>query len=140
MGAALLSFVVATNAWGYFVERTPYGSVLAGSVYLVSGERHTLFEGRGNARFLDQANPPVVVASQAEELRLINVATGAELRLNNSYRVARAGTKIVVWSPPDDPNSARLFDTTRWQVLARWRTRSPVNKKPESVETGFPRG
>jgi len=118
MGASLRTYLPTSHRTGAFVERTSYGTVLAGRVDLVSGFRRLVFESRGAARFLDSLRPAVVVARTSDSLRLVNADTGSELRLLPDYGVARSGGYVVVWTPAEKPESARLYSADRWREIS----------------------
>lgn len=105
---------------GYFVERTSYGTTVAGRVDLRRRERKTLAEGRMKMRFLDALEPPCLVQSTSNSATIRNAETGAEFDLPVPCSARRTSRGIVVWTPIDDPKKAWLYDPVRWQGLTWW--------------------
>lgn len=119
LGAALRTYMPTSPRTGVFVERTAYGTTLAGRVDLLLGVRKVVFEGREGARFLDTLRPLVVASSQSGVARLVNAETGAELRLPRKFLFERAGQYLVAWTPgPKGPGEARLYRPETWEVAA----------------------
>jgi hypothetical protein len=121
LGGTLLTYMTTGPRTATFVERTAYGTLVAGRVDFDSDYRRILCETRGLARFLDPLNPPIVLAAQDGSLRAINGETSAELRLGEHFGVARAGAYLVAWTPEDKPTRAALYEVSRWTELAAWR-------------------
>lgn len=120
VGAELLSYLSTGTKTGIFVERSPYGTVVAGRTDLSSGYRKPVYEARGAARFVDALKPSLVVGSGQGEAKLHNAETGAEVVLPPNSGIGRAGAWVVVWWPAANPTAARLYDPRTWRSLATW--------------------
>lgn len=105
---------------GLFVERTAYGTTVAGRVDLVNRYRKPLAEARAAMRFIDARDPACVVISFGDTAVLHNTATGAEMALPVPCATRRLSRGVVVWTPVSEPKRAWLFDPQRWQVRAYW--------------------
>lgn len=120
LGGGLRSYLSTGRQTGLFVEKTTYGTTVAGEVDLGSEVRKPLFEARENARFLDAVRPYLVIASSEDGSRLLNTETGGEVPIGKGAGVARAGSEVLVWFPADKPRLATLYRPERWSVVARW--------------------
>jgi hypothetical protein len=105
---------------GYFVERTSYGTTVAGRVDLKSRTRKNLAEGRMKMRFMDGQEPPCLIRTSGNTATILNASTGAEFDLPVPCAARRMSRGIVVWTPVEDPKRAWLYDPRRWQGLTWW--------------------
>ena len=108
------------NHSGLFVERTSYGTTIAGRIDLIKRSRKILAESRAKMRFIDGASPECIVASSSKSAVMVNAATGAQLVLPSSCSTRRTARGIVIWTPVEAPRKAWLYDPTRWQGKAWW--------------------
>lgn len=109
-GVRLLAF----EADGRMIEKTSYGTVLAGRW---DGARTIPWlETRGTAEFVPGEGPILVRTGD----RLRNAVSGAEVRLQPEAGVRRGKTGVLVYWPESSPRSARLYEPTRFEELARW--------------------
>ena len=110
----------ARSEIGLFVERTRYGTAVAGRVDLHTRTVKILAESRSKMKFLDEAYPECVIVSSGKNVLLVNAATGAQMDLPAPCSARRTSRGIVVWTPVADPKRAWLYDVTRWQGRAWW--------------------
>ncbi len=101
-------------------ETMQYGSTLLARVYLPNGTRRNLLEVRGSIRLIDNQDPLLAQVTDNNGMALINLDTGAEMRLPAQSRVNRTALGVIVSSPVDKPTSALLYDPTRWDRLGLW--------------------
>ena len=115
-----------TNQW--FSERTPYGTTLIGALDLSNATRTVWAESRGNLKFLDDAQPPILISLNAEESSLLNAETGAKLMIpvppGVSVGVRRVGKFLVIWSPLEAPTAAWVYGTATFSLEAQWKKAS----------------
>jgi hypothetical protein len=109
-----------TNPVGLFVEKTPYGTTIAGRVDLHGRGRKTLAEARASMRFIDAYDPECVVLSFGKSAAIINTDTGAMYDLPVPSSTRRTNRGVVIWTPVEKPKRAWLFDPVRWEVRAWW--------------------
>ncbi len=119
-GSKLEGFMYTANTKGLFIERTPYGTTMAGAVDLVDASRDLLYEGRGVARFVDPKTPHILVASGPAGRKVIDAGTGCEMPLDVNAEVRRAGRFVLVWTPAKGPQTATIYKPDRWNVVGRW--------------------
>lgn len=108
------------NRLGLFVEKTAYGTTLAGRVDLHSRFRKILAENRAKMRFVDAEDPACVILSYGNRASIINTDSGSVYDLKDPCSMRRTSRGLVIWTPVGDPKRAWLFDPDRWQVLAWW--------------------
>jgi hypothetical protein len=121
MGDKLDSYTPLTgNRTGLFVEKTSYGTTVAGRVDLHARFRKTLAETRAKMRFIDAHDPACVVLSFGNAASILNTETGAVYDLAVACATRRTNRGLVIWTPIQAPRRAWLFDPTRWQVKAWW--------------------
>jgi hypothetical protein len=116
------------NRLGLFVEKTAYGTTVAGRVDLHNRFRKILAESRASMHFIDTADPVCVVLSFGDAALIHNTASGAELALPVSSATRRTSRGIVIWSPASGPKKAWLFEPRRWQSRAWWPSGEPVDR------------
>lgn len=117
IGANLVDFIPTKGFDGLFVEKSDYGTSIAGSVDLETGKRQEMLETRGSIRPIDSDLPLIAVIGGSS---LRNADSGAEVRLPASAGVRRTSDGIVVWTPLAKPTKAWLYEPERWQALATW--------------------
>jgi hypothetical protein len=106
--------ILAFESDGRMIEKTSYGTVLAGRW---DGSRTIPWlETRGNAEFVAGEGPILVRTGD----RLQNAVTGAEVKLPADAAVRRAKSGVLVFWPEASPRSARLYEPNRFEELARW--------------------
>lgn len=105
---------------GLFVERTPYGTTVAGRIDLKTRFRRILAENRAKMKFVDAVDPACLVLSFPKGASLLNTGSGSLFELSEAVAIRRTSRGLVVWTPVGDPKKAWLFDPARWQVLAWW--------------------
>lgn len=120
LGAKLSVFHPLPRKLGLFAEHTKYGTTTAGWVNCETGYRRILFEGHGDIAFLEPKRPFVILNKEATLARLIDLESGAELRLRPDSGVQKTPAGILVWQPKASPTWGRLYDPTRWTALAAW--------------------
>jgi hypothetical protein len=108
------------NPVGLFVEKTLYGTTVAGRVDLHGRGRKTLAEARASMRFIDTSDPECVVLSIGKSAAIINTDTGAWYELPSPCSTRRTSRGVVIWTPVEQPKRAWLFDPVRWEVRAWW--------------------
>lgn len=119
-GSRLIDFSAADKFEGDFVEKSSYGTNIAGQIDLESGQRSEFMESKAAIKMLDAQAPKVAIVSTKAGASLRNADSGAEIRLPASSAVRRAGSGIVVWTPSTKPTKAWLYDPERWEILATW--------------------
>jgi len=120
LGDQLLSYLPERAGIGLFVERTSYGTTVAGRVDLKTRARKTLAESRMNMRFADGSEPVCLVLSTPKSAELLDTASGAMMDLPPSCSLRRMEHGILIWTPADDPKKAWLYDPARWEGKAWW--------------------
>jgi hypothetical protein len=125
LGGQLDSYIplsqTARNARiGLFVERTSYGTTLAGRIDLKTRFRRTLAENRAKMKFVDATDPACLVLSYPKGASLLNAGSGSLFELSDAVAIRRTSRGLVVWTPVSTPKRAWLFDPSRWQVVAWW--------------------
>lgn len=102
-----------------FVERTSYGSLIAGSFDVGSEMRTNLTESRHPINFIGPRTD-VVRIEEPGRVVLRNTDSGLELVLPKDVgtRAARAG--VVVWTPADKPQTAVLYSVNTLRAITRW--------------------
>lgn len=106
-----------------FIERTSYGTRLGGVLRLNSMARRNLLESRDPFRFLP--GPSLIAVINSGENRIVrSIESGSELTLPAQVGMASIQSGLLVWTPPERPQRAVLYDARRWVSLARWE-RSP---------------
>ncbi len=120
LGGRLESYQPGESKTGYFIEKTSYGTTVAGRIDLRSRTRHILAECRSRMRFIDASEPPCIVVSNGNSASLLSAATGAMMDLPVPSATRRTSLGIVIWTPVGDPKRAWLYDPARWQVRAWW--------------------
>lgn len=103
----------------YFVERTEYGTNLAGAVERSGAGRRLFAEARRSARWL-ALDPPLLHLEDSEGVRLMHAISGRlqEFAAGTDARWTNAG--VLAWSPAKAPVRAALFNPEGWRPLARW--------------------
>lgn len=101
-------------------ESMAYGSTLLARVYLPNGTRRNLLEVRGSIRLVDSLEPVLAQVTDNAGMALINLDTGAGMRLPGQSRIERTALGVIVAAPVDKPTSALLYDATRWDRLSLW--------------------
>lgn len=102
-----------------FVERTSYGTQLAGEVELGTGARTDFAEARGNVSFFS-AKPLLLRVDDAKGVALRYVDTGAEVRVPAGSEARMTGVGVLTWHPKANPQRALLYEPTRWIPVANW--------------------
>lgn len=120
LGENLETVVPAGQDTLAFIERTAYGTRVAGELDLTTLTRRELAEVRGRARFLDGDLPRLLVANNGREAVIRNLDSGSELRLPASSSLRRTRAGVLVWSPVRPPKRATLYDPARWSPRAEW--------------------
>lgn len=144
LGATLIGYRPINNKLGLFVERTEYGTRVAGRVDLIRRFRRDLVEKRAALKFLDSENPPLVIATEETGAVIHNGETGAEMDLPASASLRRAKAGLVVWSPGATPKEAWLYDPRAWAKTTSWKegddsATRPAGKPKLKSDGGFPR-
>lgn len=122
LGGTLLSYIAAegTKTSGLFVERTFYGTTVAGRIDLATRNRKAFSESRAKMRFVDGAEPSCIIQSSGSRASLLNASTGAQFGTSDAWAVRRTSRGLIIWTPVDNPKRAWLYDPARWQVLTWW--------------------
>ena len=122
LGDEILSFAFLDQEResGLFIERTSYGTNLAGRVSLKARTRKTLFETRDKIRFIDDAEPACLVIGNGKSSKIVDTASGAIMDLPASCGIRRMTRGLIIWTPSDEPKKAWLYDPTRWEGRAWW--------------------
>lgn len=105
---------------GLFVEKTRYGTTVAGRIDLLNRHRKILAENRDKMKFVDAEDPACVILSDGKSASIINTYSGAMFDLADACAMRRTSRGLVIWTPISEPKKAWLFDPSRWQVLAWW--------------------
>lgn len=106
-----------------FVERTPYGTQLAG-IFRTSSGRVNLAESRGTIVFPGDPSD-IVQITDNRNVVLRNTSSGLELRLPLDVGVRNLSQGVVVWTPRRDPRSAVLYQKAALRAIARWSATPP---------------
>lgn len=122
VGRGLVEFLPQKSFGGYFIEKTSYGTHVAGSVNLETDERKESLETKGSLKLLDNQAPMLAVATVDGTPWLRNASTGAEIRLPSSSSVRRTVVGVVVWTPISKPANAVLYDPVAWTTQAVWKS------------------
>ncbi|RYG35541.1 hypothetical protein EON81_12420 [bacterium] len=104
---------------GLFVEKTNYGTFVAGRVDLESGKRDILAESRDELRFLDETSPLMAIETSNTGVTVRNLDSGAVANVPIGSQVGRMGDMIAIWSPKAKPVRAAVYDPSRWNAVAR---------------------
>lgn len=102
-----------------FVERTGYGTQIAGSVDLATAARTDFAESRDSLSFFS-AKPLLIRTDDAKGVTLRYVETGAEVRVPPGTEARMTGVGVLAWAPAAAPRKAFLFDPARWITVATW--------------------
>lgn len=119
MGASLVGYRPISSRFGLYLERTSYGTQVAGKVDWVTQSRRILVETRGNLRIAEALGAPILTLTEAGHAYVVNAETGARQMLPASSAVRASKFGLVVWSPFDQPRRAWLYDPERFRVLAK---------------------
>jgi hypothetical protein len=120
LGASLEAFDAVGSRQGYFVEKTSYGTTIAGRISFADRTRKIVAESRCRMRFLDTGDPGCVVLSFGDTAMILDGGTGAVTALPVPCSARRLTRGIVVWTPVAEPKRAWLYDPARWKLLAQW--------------------
>lgn len=104
---------------GLFVEKTDYGTMVAGRVDLATGKRPTLSESREELRFIDAEEPAIAVETSASGVTVRNLDSGAVVNVPVGSQVGRMGDLIAVWGPKGKPSRATVYAPERWVAVAK---------------------
>lgn len=102
-----------------FVERTGYGTQIAGSVDLTTMARTDYAESRDSLSFFS-AKPLLIRTDDAKGVTLRYVETGAEVRVPVGTEARMTGVGVLAWAPANAPRKAFLFDPARWIQVGSW--------------------
>lgn len=115
----------ATNAWilpdrvRFLTEQTtPYGTTFIGMGRLDDFSHRRFSEIRGSVT--SALSSSYIICREAGGSILINVGTGARHRLLDEERAAATPLGVLVWSPRDQPERARLVRATDFKQVADW--------------------
>lgn len=120
LGDTLDSYLPGESKTGFFIEKTAYGTTVAGRLDLRTRTRKILAEGRWRMRFMDASEPPFIIFSSGNSASIVSTATGAQMDLPVPSSARRTSRGVVIWTPVADPKRAWLYDPDRWQVRAWW--------------------
>ncbi len=110
---------------GLYLERTTYGTTLGGRLDFKTDVPGPLFEDRKATGWLDAEDPPLAVTHIHGGNVLRNCESGADLPISAKAQARRCGKLVLVWSPPENPTHAYLYDPVRWTRLAEWAGKGP---------------
>lgn len=122
LGDGLASMAAGVGGQVIFVEKTSYGAKVGGTVDLSGGSRVENFEGRGDVSPVDGLSPVIYRISSEGSSVLHNAQSGAEVSIPFGAHVVRTANGILVWA--GKPDSATLYESSRWRPLAKWPTAS----------------
>lgn len=122
-----------------FVERTGYGTQIAGSVDLTTMARTDYAESRDSLSFFS-AKPLLIRSDDAKGVTLRYVETGAEVRVPIGTEARMTGVGVLAWAPAAAPRKAFLYDPARWITVATWvakpgESTSALNASPPPAPT-----
>lgn len=102
-----------------FVERTEYGTWLAGSVEMTSLDRTDIAESRDKVSFVS-AEPAILRIDSTQSCRIRYADTGLEQQFApwTAARFTKAG--LLTWKPAATPTSATLYARDTWKPVAEW--------------------
>jgi hypothetical protein len=115
--------LVSMEPTGLYIERTPYGTNIGGRIDLKTGTPTRMFEDRSKPGWMDAGEPALAYTTGHNRRVLRNCDSGAELLVSDKARARRCGKLVIVWSPPEAPSHAYLYDPVRWDRLAAWKAR-----------------
>ncbi|RYG49178.1 hypothetical protein EON79_02200 [bacterium] len=104
---------------GLFVEKTNYGTFVAGRVDLESGKRSILAESRDELRLLDETSPLMAIETSSTGITVRNLDSGALANVPLGSQVGRLGNMVAIWSPKTKPTRAAVYNPERWTAVAR---------------------
>ncbi len=102
-----------------FIEKTSYGTQLAGMAKLPTGERSDLAENRDPMHFPGDT-AEIVQISSPKSVTLRNTESGLELKLPASVGVRNVPPGVLVWVPRENPTQAVLYSRAGLRAIARW--------------------
>jgi hypothetical protein len=123
LGGTLLSFYAINRNEAFFVERTAYGTTIAGRVDLLTGLRRDVYEGRAAARFADTSTPGLLSTSLGDEAWLRSAESGWEVPIAKGAGIRRVGPYALIYRPYSRPTKAQLVRIGDGETLAEWSRR-----------------
>ncbi len=130
IGSGLMRYSIPSQAPSklLFVERTSYGSWLAGRVDLATNEREDLAEDRDKVSFV--ATDPTVLRFDSEQgCRIRYLASGLESSFPAWTAARDTPHGLITWYPSTKPTTATWYAKGTWTPVARW-TQPPPAKPP----------
>ncbi len=112
-----------------FVERTSYGTQLAGRVDLLTQNRANLSEGRDPILFPGETSD-ILQTNTTRQVVLRNADSGLELRLPLNVGTRNVAPGVLVWTPRDKPTQAVLYSKVGLRAIARWPAPAPTKPPP----------
>lgn len=103
-----------------FVEKTAYGTYLAGTVDLETAKRTEILESWAPVQLIDQASPMLALIGEGDHLALRNGDSGVEMALPSGAQIRRTTEGLLVWTPSASPTKAWLYRTEDFAVRATW--------------------
>lgn len=139
MAKDLTSFTLRSPTIASFTQKTPYNSTLLGRADLKLPASRFLMETRGQVRLLDNFSPWLALAHEENGIWLHNLESGAKFRVPEPAGMRRASFGLLVWTPPDKPAFATLYDVERFDKIASWDASSPPKPEPKSNRVKKPK-
>jgi len=102
-----------------FVEKTTYGTYLAGKVTIPAGIPSFLAESKNQISFPGPFSSIAQIVS-ADKNVIRNTISGLELELPKNIGVVTTSRGVLVWTPSQEPRTAILYDTIALRSLVRW--------------------
>lgn len=127
-------------AWGapgrtlVFVEKTAYGTYLAGRADVTTFFRRNLTESRSVTSVIS-GEPAVVRLERERGFVLRSLETGAEMAVAADAGLRSTPHGVLVWTPSTTPEQAALYEVARWRGLASWVKPKPRPPAPTGSST-----
>jgi len=112
-----------------FVERTNYGTQLAGRVDIATQTRANLSEGRDPILFPGETSE-ILQTNTPRQVVLRNADSGLELRLPTNVGTRNVAPGVLVWTPRENPTQAVLYSKINLRAIARWPAPAPTTTPP----------
>ena len=115
-----------------FIEKTSYGTNLAGMAALPAGTRTDFAETR-DPIFFPGDTTDIVQINASTGVVLRNTDSGLELRLPANVGVRNVAPGVLVWVPRESPTQAVLYSKSGLRALARWKAGAAAPKPKPPV-------
>lgn len=120
LGDQLVEYQRQQAGKALFIEKSSYGTNIAGRVDLADGRRKTLAESHGRMKLVDEQDPPLLIVVGPHGHVVRNLTTGSEMPITNGTVIRRGKSGVVMWSPATTPKAASLLDPKKWSLQAVW--------------------